>query len=75
MMLFKAILIGVQALSGLLLIVMVLLHSPKGDGVGLMSGASSLFASQKGAEATLDKMTSIIAGVFFVVSFGLGYYL
>ena len=75
MMLLKAILIGVQALSGLILIVMVLLHSPKGDGVGLMSGATSLFASQKGAEATLDKITAYVAGLFFVVSFALGYYL
>jgi preprotein translocase subunit SecG len=71
----KYILIGVQALSVLLLIALVLLHSPKGDGVSaMMSGAGSIFASQKGAEATLNKLTAYTAGIFFLVSFVLGYY-
>ena len=41
--------------SGLLLIVLVLLHSPKGDGMGgLAASGSSMFSS---AEATLNRLT------------------
>lgn len=38
---------AVQILSALLLIVLILLHSPKGDGIAGIGGASHVFASQK----------------------------
>ena len=63
-----------QALSGVGIVVMVLLHSPKGDGLGAIGGSAQLFASQKGAESALSKTTSWMAGIFFLVSFILGYY-
>lgn len=63
-----------QGLSGVLLIILVLLHSPKGDGIGAIGGAAQLFASQKGAESTLNKTTAWIAGTFYASSFLLGYY-
>ena len=37
---------AVQIISALLLIVLILLHSPKGDGIAGMGGASHVFASQ-----------------------------
>ncbi len=43
---------------GLLLIFLVLLHSPKGDGMGgLAASGSSMFSSASSAEATLNKAT------------------
>ena len=44
--------------SGLLLILLVLLHSPKGDGMGgLASSGSSMFTSASSAESTLNRAT------------------
>ncbi len=64
----------VQMISALALIILVLLHSPKGDGIGGIGGAAQLFSSQQGAEAALNKITAYLAGTFMVVSFILGYY-
>ncbi len=63
----------IQILSAILLIILILLHSPKGDGIAGMGGASHVFASQKSAEKGLNKLTAIIAGVFLVCTFLLGY--
>ena len=67
-------LITIQFLSALLLIVLVMLHSPKSDGIGGLGSAAQLFSSQRGAEASLNKLTYIMVGSFYVVSFLLGYY-
>ena len=65
----------IQILSAFLLIILVLIHSPKGEGIGGIGNAAQIFASQKGAESALNKITAYTAGVFYVVSFLLGYYL
>ena len=63
----------VQILSALFLILLVLLHSPKGDGMGgMMGSASQLFASQKTAEKGLNKVTYITGGVFIITTLILG---
>lgn len=62
-----------QIFLGILLIGLVLLHSPKGDGMAMLGGAAQLFSSQKGAEKNLNKLTTIIAISFVVVSFILGF--
>ena len=64
---------AIQITSALLLIVLILLHSPKGDGIAGIGGASHLFASQKSAEKGLNKLTGIVAGVFIVCTFLLGF--
>lgn len=64
---------AVQTISALLLIVLILLHSPKGDGIAGIGGASQLFSSQKSAEKGLNKLTGIVAGVFLVCTFLLGF--
>jgi len=64
----------VQILSALFLIFLVLLHSPKGDGMGgMMGSASQLFASQKTAEKGLNKVTYITGAVFIVLTIILGF--
>ncbi len=63
----------VQILSALLLIVLILLHSPKGDGIAGIGGASHVFASQKSAEKGLNKLTGIVAAIFLVCTFLLGF--
>ncbi len=71
---FKFILQISQLASAVLMIVLVLLHSPKGDGIGGIGAAAQVFSSQKGAESSLNKITMWTAITFFVVSFILGYY-
>ncbi|MCP9900603.1 preprotein translocase subunit SecG [Cyanobium sp. Cruz CV13-4-11] len=62
-------------LSGALLIVSVLLHSPKGDGMGgLASSGGSMFSSARSAENTLNRVTwtllSLFLGLAVVLSAG-----
>ena len=63
----------VQIVSALLLIILILLHSPKGDGIAGIGGASHVFASQKSAEKGLNKLTGIIAAIFLICTFLLGF--
>ncbi|MEI6111188.1 MAG: preprotein translocase subunit SecG [Cyanobium sp. ELA712] len=52
-------------LSAVLLIVSVLLHSPKGDGMGgLASSGGSMFTSARSAETTLNRITWTLLGLF-----------
>ncbi len=44
-------------ISGVLLVVLILLHSPKGDGLGGIGGQAQLFTSAKSAEKTLNQVT------------------
>jgi preprotein translocase subunit SecG len=51
--------------SGVLLVITVLLHSPKGDGMGgLASSGGSMFSSARSAEATLNRVTWTLLAVF-----------
>ena len=51
--------------TGLLLIVLVLLHSPKGDGMGgLAASGSSMFSSASSAAATLNRLTWTCLALF-----------
>ncbi len=64
-----------QMISGVLLIILVLLHSPKGDGIAAIGSASQLFSSQKSAEKGLNKVTYIIGGIFILSTLILGFFL
>lgn len=46
------------------LIILVLLHSPKGDGLGGLGGQSQLFTSAKSAEMTLNRVTWTLFAIF-----------
>ncbi len=63
----------VQVISALLLIVLILMHSPKGDGIAGIGNAAQMFTSQKSAEKGLNKLTGIVAVVFIVCVFLLGF--
>ena len=54
----------IWAISALALIVLVLLHSPKGDGIGGIGGQAQLFTSTKSAETALNRITWILAVIF-----------
>jgi len=46
------------------LIFLILLHSPKGDGLGGIGGQAQLFASTKSAETSLNRLTWILTVLF-----------
>jgi preprotein translocase subunit SecG len=54
----------IWAVSALGLNVLVLLHSPKGDGIGGIGGQAQLFTSTKSAETALNRITWILAVIF-----------
>ena len=59
----------IWAFSGLLLILLVLLHSPKGDGMGgIAASGSSMFTSASSAEASLNKATWTILIIFLLLA-------
>jgi len=51
--------------SAVLLVISVLLHSPKGDGMGgLAASGGSMFSSARSAEATLNRITWTLLATF-----------
>ena len=62
-----------QIISSILLIILILMHSPKGDGIAGIGSAAQMFSSQKSAEKGLNKLTAIVAAVFIVCVFILGF--
>lgn len=63
---------AIWALSAIGLTIMVMLHSPKGDGIGAIGGQAQLFSSTKSAETTLNRiawtLTVIFLGLTVVLS-------
>ncbi|MGD1922454.1 MAG: preprotein translocase subunit SecG [Pleurocapsa sp.] len=47
----------IWAICAFLSIVFILLHSPKGDGLGGIGGQSQMFTSTKSAENALNRIT------------------
>lgn len=69
----RELLIGIELLSGLGLIVAVLLHSPKGEGLGSIGGQARMFNNPyKELEAPLNRITYGLATIFMVVATILG---
>lgn len=64
---------SLMVISALLVIVLVLMHSPKGDGIAGIGNAAQMFSSQKSAEKGLNKLTGILALIFVVCVFLLGF--
>ena len=62
-----------EAILGLVLVVLVLLHAPKGEGMGGIGGGATLFTGKRDAEAGLDRVTWITAGLFMFVCLLLGF--
>jgi preprotein translocase subunit SecG len=55
---------AIWAVAALGLIILVLLHSPKGDGLGGLGGQAQLFTSTKSAETTLNRITWTLTVLF-----------
>lgn len=64
---------SISTAAAVLLVILILLHSPKGDGLGGIGGASHVFASQKSAEKGLNKLTAIVCAVFIICTFLIGF--
>jgi preprotein translocase subunit SecG len=60
----KNFLFVIQVISAISLIILVLLHSAKGEGFGSIGTNSRMFSSQKGLEAGLNRITTIFATAF-----------
>ena len=45
---------AIEVISALLLIVLILMHSPKGDGIAGIGNAAQMFTSQKSAEKGIN---------------------
>jgi preprotein translocase subunit SecG len=54
----------IWAIAATGLIILVLLHSPKGDGLGGIGGQAQLFTSTKSAETTLNRVTWLLSVMF-----------
>lgn len=63
----------IQVISAILLIALVLIHSPKGDGIAGIGGSAHLFTSQKGAEKNLNRITTVVTVIFALCVFLLGF--
>jgi preprotein translocase subunit SecG len=64
----RGILLLLQLVSAVALIVFVLLHAAKGEGLGGIGGSAKLFGSPKGMEKGLDRITWTCAIAFLAIS-------
>lgn len=68
----KTALFVIEALSAIGLIVTILMHSAKGEGLAGIGGQAKLFSSQKGMEVGLTKVTAVLAAVFLGTALVIG---
>lgn len=54
----------IWAISAIGVIILVMLHSPKGDGIGGIGGQAQLFTSTKSAETALNRVTWAFSVIF-----------
>ena len=66
---------SLQIFSAVFSVILILLHSPKGDGIASIGAASQLFSSQKSTEKGLNKVTYFFVGIFLISTFFLGFIL
>ena len=65
----KILLLVIEFFVSIGLIAAVLLHSAKGEGIGGIGGTARLFGSQKGMEAGLNRITTVLAALFMFIAF------
>lgn len=54
----------IWSIVAICLVILILLHSPKSDGLGGFSGQAQLFSSTKSAETTLNRITWFLTAAF-----------
>ncbi len=67
-MLLVSVLQIVWLVSAIGLIVLVLFHSPKGDGLGALGGQAQMFTSTKSAETALNRATWLLTILFMGIT-------
>lgn len=65
--------IVIEVIVSAVLIFLILLHAPKGEGLGGIGGTATLFSGKRGAEAGLDRLTWGFALVFLTICLLLGF--
>ena len=63
----------IEGIISAVLIFLILIHSPKGEGLGGIGGTATLFQGKRGAEAGLDRLTWTFAIVFMSICLILGF--
>ena len=64
----RGLLLFLQFISAAVLIVAVLMHTAKGEGLGGIGGAAKIFGTPKGMEKGLDRVTWACAIAFLSIS-------
>ena len=63
-----------EVILSIIMTFLILLHSPKGEGMGGIGGTATLFGSVKrGAEAGLDRITWIFSLLFMLIALLMGF--
>lgn len=62
-----------QIVFSIFLIGAVMMHSAKGEGLGMIGGGAKVFGSQKGVEAGLNRLTTALAVLWLLCSLALAY--
>lgn len=62
-----------EAVLGLFMVILVLLHAPKGEGMGGIGAGATAFSGKRGAEAGLDRLTWTVFALFMLVCLVLGF--
>lgn len=68
----KTFLIIIELITAILVVIAVLVHSAKGEGLGGIGGQARLFSSQKDLEKNLNKITAFLATLFIGIALFLG---
>ena len=61
-------LIVIQTILAVLLVIAVLLHSAKAEGIAAIGGNARMFGGQKDLEKGLDQLTAYLGGGFMLIS-------
>lgn len=70
----KLMLLIIEFISAIGLIITILMHSPKGEGLGAIGGQAKLYNTPKGMESGLNKLTYVLAVIFTVSAGILGFF-
>mgnify|MGYP001459201794 CR=1 FL=1 len=62
----KLFLLIIEFTAAIILIAAILLHQPKGEGLGGIGGQARVFNTQKGMESGLNRFTGIVAAIFLI---------
>ena len=62
----KTLLLTIEFISAISLIIAILMHSAKGEGLAGIGGGAKLFHSQKGLEDGLTRVTTVLACIFLI---------